>query len=174
MKRSLPQALWVILVVAWARPAWAQSRPTPADTAARRLTAEIARQDSLFFDAQFIACDPVRVGAMVTTDLEFYHDQAGVVATSDTALVRLLTGLCQRQAAGQDYRIRRTLVPGTFEVEAIPGYGALATGVHRFWKRTDGQPDELTGIAKFLILWKKEPDGWRMARVVSYNHQPAH
>jgi hypothetical protein len=48
----------------------------------------------------------------------------------------------------------------------------VATGVHRFWKRTDGKADESTGIAKFLVLWKKEVDGWRMARAVSYNHRP--
>lgn len=110
---------------------------------------------------------------MITKDLEFYHDQGGVVATSDSAFVALLTGLCARQAAGQDYKIRRTLVPETFEVEAIPGYGAVATGVHRFWKRAVGKPDEPTGIAKFLVLWKKGADGWRMARVISYNHRPA-
>lgn len=151
----------------------AAAQAAPADSVARRLTADIARMDSLFFDAQFIACDAQRVRTMITKDFEFYHDQGGVVATTDTGYVTLIKGVCERQAAGIDYKIRRTLDPGTLEVEAIPGYGAIATGIHRFWKRADGKPDEPTGIAKFLVLWKKEADGWRMARVVSYNHKPS-
>ena len=64
------------------------------DTAATALSLEIAKQDSLYFDAQFIACDPAKVGTLITRDFEFYHDQAGIVATSDTAFVRLLKSLC--------------------------------------------------------------------------------
>lgn len=146
---------------------------TRQDSATDTLTKEIAERDSVFFDAQFIACDPARVGTLITKDFEFYHDQAGVVATSDSAFVALLRGLCQRQADGTDYRIRRRLVAGTLEVSAMKGYGAVATGTHRFYKRADGKPDELTGIAKFVVLWKREPDGWRMSRVISYEHRPA-
>ncbi|MBA3342865.1 MAG: nuclear transport factor 2 family protein [Gemmatimonadaceae bacterium] len=85
----------------------------------------------------------------------------------------MLKSLCDRQAAGTDYRIRRTLMPGTLEVGLMRGYGAVATGLHRFYKRADGKPDEVTGIARFVVLWKREFGAWRMARVISYDHREA-
>ncbi|NKI35375.1 hypothetical protein HFP89_09365 [Wenzhouxiangella sp. XN79A] len=48
------------------------------------------------------------------------------------------------------------------------GYGAIHEGQHRFCHEVDGADD--CGTFDFLHIWKRETDGWRLARVVSYGH----
>lgn len=64
-------------------------------------------------------------------------------------------------------------VEGSLEVYPVNNYGAVEVGVHRFYKKTEGQPDKLVEIAKFTQVWKKDPSGWKLARVLSYDHKLA-
>ena len=41
----------------------------------------------------------------------------------------------------------------------------------RFYKLTPGKPEQLVEVALFTQVWKKEPSGWRLARVLSYDHR---
>jgi len=48
------------------------------------------------------------------------------------------------------------------------GYGAVETGVHRFYQPKTGS--EATGEAKFIHLWQNKDGAWRITRVISYDH----
>ena len=52
----------------------------------------------------------------------------------------------------------------------IGGYGAMQMGTHRFFALRKGKPDQLTETGKFIDLWKREGDSWKLARVISYDH----
>ena len=73
-------------------------------------------------------------------------------------------------AAGTDFRARRELVPGSMSVHVIGDYGAMQMGTHRFYALREGKADRLTETGKFIDLWKREGDGWKLARVISYDH----
>ena len=60
------------------------------------------------------------------------------------------------------------MVKGTLEVHPIKDYGAIETGSHQFKHFENGK--EEIGIFKFLMIWKKETDGWKVSKVVSYDH----
>jgi len=45
-------------------------------------------------------------------------------------------------------------------------------GVHRFYAITEGKEDELTEVAQFTHVWKKDAGNWKIARVLSYDHKP--
>jgi len=47
----------------------------------------IRARDGEFFHIYFDKCEPEKIAAMTTADLEMYHDRAGVVARSAEAFV---------------------------------------------------------------------------------------
>ena len=144
-----------------------------AGPASPQLVAEIAALDQALFAAFFDRCDIEAIGGMVTEDVEFYHDKGGLTATSREQLVAAFRGTCERQAQGTDFRARRELVPGTLQVYPLNNYGAIEVGVHRFYAVAPDRPVKLTETGRFTMVWKKEGDAWRLARVLSYDHRLA-
>ena len=147
------------------------SAQTAGPVPTKELYDEIAAHDRKLFDAVFNTCDTQALAGLVTDDFEMYHDKGGLVSTSGAQFVENIRGMCERQKTGEDYRARRELVEGSLEVYPLNNYGAVEVGVHRFYKRTPGQPDKLVEIAKFTQVWKKEASGWKLARVLSYDHK---
>jgi hypothetical protein len=142
-----------------------QTSPDPA------LLAEVQAADTALFEAFFARCDPARLATLVTPDFEMYHDKDGVVATSGEAFVALYAKGCEAKKAPDAWRSRRALLPETLRVDPVPGYGAIEEGDHVFYERKGDGPEKLVGKAHFVQLWKKAPDGWRVARILSYAHQ---
>jgi len=134
---------------------------------------ELLSADAAFFAAVFDRCDIGVVAAYVTEDLEFFHDKGGLAFTSGAAFVKGIEAKCQRQADGTDFRSRRELVRDSVKVFPINRYGAIQTGTHRFYAVAEGEQDRLTETAQFTHVWKEENGGWRLARVLSYDHQLA-
>jgi hypothetical protein len=132
---------------------------------------QLTAKDRELFDAAFNTCNANKVKDLITEDFEFYHDQWGQIAKSGAEFVEAVRRECERQRQGLDYRARRELVKGSMRVYRLNNYGAVQTGVHRFYKLTAGKNDELTETATFTHLWKEGKDGWRLARVLSYNHR---
>ena len=147
------------------------AQPKPGPVATKELFDELAEKDRMLFDSVFNTCDHQALGGLVTDDFEMYHDKGGLVATSGPQFVENIRGMCERQKTGVDYRARRELVEGSLEVYPLNNYGAVQIGVHRFYRKTEGQPDKLVEIARFTHVWKKDGNGWRVARVLSYDHK---
>lgn len=120
---------------------------------------EIARADSAFFDALFARCDAEHALGWLAEDAEFYDDRTGVSAGDD------LRDDFRRLAANcpADNGVRRVLLPGTVEVHAIPGFGAVQTGEHHFVERGASQ----TTVARFIHTWRRVDGEWRLARIIS-------
>ena len=147
------------------------SAQTAGPEATKALTNEIAIQDRALFDAVFESCDVEKLATLVADDFEFYHDKAGLSATSGKQWIDAIRGMCQRQKEGTDYRARRELVEGTLRVYPLNNYGAVEIGTHRFYKKTPGKPEELVEISQFTNLWKLDNGAWKLTRVLSYDHR---
>jgi hypothetical protein len=123
---------------------------------------ELARMDSILFDASFASCDAAKANAIFADDVEFYHDKAGFAAGEQVREnTRRLTASCPG-ARG----VTRTIVPGTLRVYPIEGYGAVQVGVHRF----DERGAATSTLAQFVHLWRFHDGQWRLARVLSLDH----
>lgn len=140
-----------------------------AAPASPELVATLAEKDRQLFDAVF-GCKPALLETLVAEDFEFLHDKHGLTTRSGAQFVKDIAAMCERQAAGTDFRARRELVPGSMSVHVIGGYGAMQMGTHRFYALRAGKPDQLTETGKFIDLWKRDGDGWKLARVISYDH----
>lgn len=157
--------LLILSVIAISQPAKAQSQQDPA---AKALYDTLFRLDSALFSIAY-TCQPDKVAAFFTEDLEFYHDKGGVTRSLKTFLENLERNFC-----GNDKpKLRRELVPGSLQVYPMDNYGAIQMGEHRFYISQNGQPEKLTGIAKFTHLWQFRDGKWRITRVLSYDHQAA-
>lgn len=142
------------------------------DANGRDVLAEITALDSRIFGEGFNDCQLDSIRDIVAEDLEFYHDVGGPTMGRDAFIDSLETNIC-----GSPFRPRRELVADSFEVFPLYTngalYGALETGLHRFYERESEHPDEPNGIARFSILWLLQDGHWQMSRVVSYDHQAA-
>ena len=127
----------------------------------QELYKEIAHMDSVLFTA-FNNKDIATIKNVFSTDLEFYHDKAGL--TNYDQNIKALLG-----NAAKNNGLRRTLVAGSMNVYAIPGYGALQTGEHIFCHEENGKTE--CGTFKFDHIWKKTNGEWKLTRVISYDHK---
>jgi ketosteroid isomerase-like protein len=145
------------------------ARAGPRQT--QELYDEIAEMDRVLFAAVFDTCDTARLSTLVTDDLEFFHDKDGLSSTSGAQFVKAIAGTCERQKTGEDYRARRDLVPGSMKVYPLNNYGAIEVGRHRFYQLLPGKPEKLVEVSQFTNVWKKDAGGWRLSRVLSYDHR---
>lgn len=130
----------------------------PADpTVLRELVADLDRQ--MF--AAYNAHDVDGLMSMFAADLEFYHDNGGLLGWE-----QVKAGFTSVFANNKD--IRRELVPGTLEVYPIKDYGAIQIGAHRFCHTEDGKAD--CGTFRFVQLWRFKDGAWKVARDVSFGH----
>lgn len=115
--------------------------------------------DAKLFDA-YNHCDLATLGAMVSDDLEFYHDQTGLSVGKAPFLAAIKQNICGK--------VERELLFQTLEVYPLKGYGAVELGIHRFHHPTD--PQNGMGDAKFVMLWQNKDGHWKVTRVISYEH----
>jgi hypothetical protein len=159
----LPALLAALVLSPAPAPPPVEIPPAPA------LAQAIAARDAKLFGVMFEQCDPAALADLVTGDMEFYHDKGGRMA-HDAFIADYAKG-CTAKRAPDAWRSRRELIAGSMKVYAIPGFGAVEEGGHRFYERKGEGPERLAGKARFSILWKLEPDGqWRMARTFSIDH----
>ena len=154
LRRTLIFApLWLVVGGANAQ---AVSNPTNEE-----LFRTISSLDAEVFDA-YNRCDLKKFGSYFPSNLEFYHDNGGLVSKTRKSLVESVkTNICGK--------VRRELVPGTLQIYPLRGYGAVETGVHRFYH--PGHDDtEPVGEGKFVHLWQQTDNGWKITRVISYDH----
>ena len=144
----------VILVALCCTPVRSQSVAPEADG----LLLKVKSLDTQLFHA-YNHCDLTTLGAMVSDDLEFYHDQTGLSAGKAPFLAAIKQNICGK--------VQRELLPQTLEVYPLKGYGAVEIGVHRF--HHPGDPGNV-GDAKFIMLWQNKDDVWKVTRVISYEH----
>lgn len=132
-----------------------------AQTGARRdpLFLTVQALDAKLFDA-YNHCDLKALGAMVSDDLEFYHDQTGLSVGKGPFLAAIRENVCGK--------VQRELLPQTLEVYPLQGYGAVELGIHRF--HHPQHPEDGMGDARFVTLWQNKQGVWTVTRVISFEH----
>lgn len=122
----------------------------------------IVRLDSILFDA-FNNRNHDKLMSFFSEDLEFYHDLGGM-----TNYQQNLEAF--KQNFNSDRKVRREVVKRSIEVCPIKDFGAVQTGIHRFYVTEKGQKERLSSEAKFVHLWQKKAAEWKITRVISYDH----
>ena len=146
--------------------AWAEKAAGPI----RNFDQQAAELDHRLFDLAYNGCDLEAMRDLVSEDLEFYHDVGGVMQGREAFMESFTANIC-----GPEYHVTRTLVEGTLVNHALHDngrlYGIVQSGEHLFSIVRPGEEPQLTGHASFTTLWRLEGWQWRMARVLSYDHE---
>lgn len=141
---------------------------TSASLNTKELYNTLAQLDSALFSTVYM-CNPGKNVSFFTEDLEFYHDKGGLTRSRKA----FMDGLEKNFCGGQNQKLRRELVKGTLQAFPINNYGAVQMGEHVFYVTEKGQPEKLTGQAKFVHLWKLQNGEWKISRVLSFEHREA-
>ncbi len=139
------------------------SRENIASPLPSELYNTIASLDRAMFDA-FNNRDFIVLQSFLSEELEFYHDLGGITNYSQNIEAF-------KKAFASDRKLRRALVAGSMEVYPIKDFGAVQTGVHRFYVTEKGQQEKLSSEAKFVNLWQSRNGVWKITRIISYGHR---
>ena len=115
----------------------------------------IVRLDSIYFDT-YNKCKISKMDSLTADDIEFYHDRVGFSHSKKELLASIQKNICGK--------VTRIITPGSIEVYAIPGYGAVQFGFHSF--RNINEPGE-SHPSKFVTLWRLKDGHWQITRVIS-------
>lgn len=121
---------------------------------------QIASMDSMMFSAFNTQNMPV-FKALFTEDLEWFQDNGGLLYYK--TVFENFENMFKKE-----YKLTRELVKGSLEVHPIKDYGAIEIGVHQFRHIENGK--EEVGTFKFVMIWQKKDDQWKISRVISYDH----
>lgn len=139
-------------------------------TTSSSLYKTLKKQDSLLFDVGFNTCNIPAFEMLVSDNFEFYHDQAGTMLSKVAFINSVKNNVCSLS-----YKASRVLEPGSMQVYPLEKngvlYGAIQTGIHRFYALEPGKPLYFTSRAKFSNVWKLENSEWKLIRSLSYDHQ---
>lgn len=159
MPKSLARVLLVCLFL-FSCFMFARAQQQPGPTEREQLYREIFVQDSLLFTA-FHARNLDQLQLFFADDLELYQDNVGVRNKKEAMKAF-------GEMFGQDLTLTRQLVKGSMEVYPIRGFGAIQTGAHMFTHFEDGK--EIKGVFKFTHIWQKTAAGWKIKRLITYDH----
>jgi len=136
--------------------------PAPGLVPHAQLLEEISEADQRMFEA-FGNCNLEQYIQFLDRDLEFYQDRTG--KTSYEQNLQMARNRC-----AEGIRLRREVVPGSLIVNAVPGYGAIEYGVHRFYSRQADGSEHLDATAEFTNVWTKASGQWKLVRIISFDH----
>jgi hypothetical protein len=120
------------------------------------LYSEIVRMDSIWDDS-YNHCKIAVQEQIISEDLEFYHDESGLLTSKTKLIAALKNNICGK--------VTRELLKGSIEVYPIKDYGAVEMGYHRFHSIND--TDQNSHFARFVHIWKKANGFWKITRVIS-------
>jgi len=117
---------------------------------------DIIKMDSIYFTA-YNSCDLKTQSSIYADDIEFFHDKGGLLTDKNILLKSLEENICNK--------VTRTLIKDSLEVYPIHNYGAIEIGYHKFYNNQE--PDALSIPSKFIVVWKKEKENWKITKVIS-------
>ncbi len=141
------------------------SAATNGTTGKSSLFETIRNLDLQLFGA-FNALDIDAIDKFFTEDVEFYHDQGGVTRSRE-----VLVQTFRKKFSEKDSKLRRELVESSLEVHPISNYGAIEMGSHRFFQTAGGQNEREVTVSRFVHLWQKTGDQWKISRAFSFDHK---
>jgi hypothetical protein len=157
MKHYLYFALTLVITALCTPGLKAQPAKKQAETT---LYSTIISLDKQAFDA-YNKCDLDKFENYFDSDVEFFNDRTGLT-DSRHAMIKAMRSVCESGG------MQRQLLSAT--VYPLDFYGAIETGINRFYKVVNGKKQAVS-TAKFIYIWKLDENEWKITKVISYDHK---
>lgn len=161
LRRFFSLAPVVIVLVAAMQTIALAAAPMDPPTTSDALRREILAMDARLSDA-YASCEARRFRDVFSADAELIFGERGRLRGVAAHADDLRRGGCamRRESAAAEQRI-----------EAVPGHlggidGAIQVGEQRFCARASAACDGVS--TRFVAVWRRTPDGWRIARLIRY------
>jgi len=122
------------------------------------LKTEIIKMDSLLFEVAFNQCDAALFKKIIADDVEFYDDRYGLNLSKGNEIKSLVEKYARPE------KLTREL--NSCNIDKLGNFGAVQLGEHTFLVN-----DVPVGTGKFVHIWERKDNDWRLKRVVSYEHR---
>lgn len=123
------------------------------------LKSEIIKMDNLLFEVAFNQCDAAAFKKIIADDVELYDDRFGFNVSRGGKIKSLIT------KSARPEKLTRKLNSCT--IDKLGDFGAVQVGEHTFY--VDGIPE---ATEKFIHIWERKDNDWKLKRIVSYEHRP--
>jgi hypothetical protein len=163
MKISNPVSRLILLILFFLTPLYIKAQVAHSTPDPKELYQTVLNLDSVMFTA-FNTRDIATLRRLFSKDIEFYHDAGGLTNYEQNMKSFEETFKSER-------KVRRELVKSSVEVSPIKNYGAVETGIHRFYATEKGKNEVLSSEAKFVTLWRLKNGSWEATKIISYSHQ---
>lgn len=127
---------------------------------------QLIRLDSAIFSAAFQLCEFSVLEKILAPDFEFYQQTSEGNIISVTKRVQFLKNIRDNfctENARKKFSLKRELIKETVTASPMGNYGAIQSGLQRFYSVENGK-EELVEISRFTRIWKKLGDSWQLAR----------
>lgn len=131
---------------------------------------EIFKMDSLMFSTAQKDCDLESYEYYLAEDFEYFHDKGGFTQSKEAEMADMAIFCGDEQRTRQP--LRRELIKSTLKVFPMDNYGALEFCDHIFYLQINDGTEKVIGSGRMAALWKVENGEWKVARIISYDHQP--
>jgi Domain of unknown function (DUF4440) len=121
------------------------------------LKTEILKMDSLFFSVGFNLNDTVIYKNILSDSMEFYDDRDGLNLSKENEIKFIV------EKSHWTHNMTRVLKSTT--ISRLGNFGALQRGEHEFVRN-----GIIIGSAKFIHIWERTDHGWKLKRIISYDH----
>jgi hypothetical protein len=128
------------------------------DLEAELLKTDIIRMDSLLFDIAFNQYDAALFKKIISDDIEFYDDRYGLNVPYGGKIKALIGNYARPE------KVIRKLNSCT--ITKLGDFGALQLGEHTFFANDIPQ-----ATGKFIHIWERKENDWKLKRIVSYEHK---
>lgn len=159
VKKNKTVSILVFLFIAsigYAQETYKDILETPYVAIDKVIYDDIVAMDKAYFDA-YNNCDMEKQASLYLEDLEFFHDKGGLSTSKQEILTSIEKNICGK--------VTRTLIENSIEVYPIKDYGAIEIGYHKFYNNQE--PDAKSKPSKFIMVWKKEGEKWKISKVIS-------
>lgn len=140
----------------------------PQLACAQDVEATLQQFDAAYWQA-YNSCDVATMEKMSADDLEFYHDQGGVMKGVPAFASAMKNNIC----GNPNIKVRREAVAGTIRVFPMRDkgkvYGAVMSGEHQFYNANKGVETQ-GSRARFTHMLLLKDGVWKISRVLSYDH----
>ena len=130
-----------------------KNKKTPYVPISQEIYDTIIYWERIYSEA-FKKCDLVTIDLLTYENIEYYHDQGGLMISKEY-LLKSLVHMCGRN---------REIDEGS-EVYPVKNFGAIHVGKQRFF---DDPPEKnKSTFRRFVHVWRHQGDRWKLTRMVT-------